>query len=605
MFQFAEEEDQVEDDSFEEEVMKLSRTKNADRRWKATMPNIYGMSVPDFRAQPQKYVPDDCETPYDFFCLFVDNEFVDKITASSKLYAGKKNRPGEAAKITHDSMRCSHAIMFLTGYLTPASCRMYWELREDTMNPLVRKAMPRDDFIQVVANTHFVDTEEPDPKDRFWKVRPLFTEVNSKSKQYITQTENVSIDEGMVKYFGPHPLKQFIRGKPTRYGYKIWILATNDGRLLHCQPYGGASTAIKQYGLGQGPDVVLGLSEQFGLVQGTRVFVDNLFTSMDLLEHMGDRGLGVTGTVRLNRLHGIPLPPKKEAQKMNRGEYQATYTQDMAVIVWKDSVPVYMCSNCTDILPECQCRRYSSKEGKYVNVTQPCIIDTYNKNMGGVDVLDASVKCYAITTRVRKWYFCLYTWFLNVSMVQAWRTYQEQMKIRSRLQIEKEAQEKQDREDQEERDKVDQERRDQERRDQGDQERRPGQSQSRMREEKKKAEKRAAAVKRKREEEHQAAKLRRVEEKKKEEISLLEFTRQVVELMLVKHGKGSEISTTARLSSASQEVIRFDNIGHLIILSDPIVSGVCQHCKGRARYRCKKCSVALHPQCFHDYHVNS
>ena len=93
MFQFAEEEDQVEDDSFEEEVMKLSRTKNADRRWKATMPNIYGMSVPDFVTQPQKSVPDDCETPYDFFCLFVDNEFVDKITASSKLYAGKKNRP--------------------------------------------------------------------------------------------------------------------------------------------------------------------------------------------------------------------------------------------------------------------------------------------------------------------------------------------------------------------------------------------------------------------------------------------------------------------------------------------------------------------------------
>ena len=59
-----------------------------------------------------------------------------------------------------------------------------------------------------------------------------------------------------------------------------------------------------------------------------------------------------------------------------------------------------------------------------------------------------------------------------------------QIKIRSRLQIEKEAQEKQDREDQEERDKADQERRDQERRDQerrdqGDQERRPGQGQAR------------------------------------------------------------------------------------------------------------------------------
>ena len=73
------------------------------------------------------------------------------------------------------------------------------------------------------------------------------------------------------------------------------------------------------------------------------MFVDNLFTSLDLLEHMGDKGLGVTGTMRVNRLHGIPLPTKKEAQKMARGEYKAVYTQDMCVLVWKDSVPVFMC----------------------------------------------------------------------------------------------------------------------------------------------------------------------------------------------------------------------------------------------------------------------
>ena len=78
---------------------------------------------------------------------------------------------------------------------------------------------------------------------------------------------------------------------------------------------------------------------------------------------MGDKGLGVTGTMRVNRLHGIPLPTKKEVQKMARGEYKAVNTQDMCVLVWKDSVPVYMCSNSTTIVPLCQCRRFSSKEG--------------------------------------------------------------------------------------------------------------------------------------------------------------------------------------------------------------------------------------------------
>jgi hypothetical protein len=37
--------------------------------------------------------------------------------------------------------------------------------------------------------------------------------------------------------------------------------------------------------------------------------------------------------------------------------------------------------------------------------------------------LDNRVKTYAITTRVRKWYWAIYTWFLGVSMVQAWRLF--------------------------------------------------------------------------------------------------------------------------------------------------------------------------------------
>ena len=48
-------------------------------------------------------------------------------------------------------------------------------------------------------------------------------------------------------------------------------MATAQGELLACQPYGGSSTHIKDYGLGQGPNVVLGLVEQYGLQPGCKV----------------------------------------------------------------------------------------------------------------------------------------------------------------------------------------------------------------------------------------------------------------------------------------------------------------------------------------------
>jgi hypothetical protein len=54
------------------------RTKNQDRRWKSTQPNIFGMNVLDFQQQPLKDVPEICHTPYDFFKLFVDDQFADK-----------------------------------------------------------------------------------------------------------------------------------------------------------------------------------------------------------------------------------------------------------------------------------------------------------------------------------------------------------------------------------------------------------------------------------------------------------------------------------------------------------------------------------------------
>jgi hypothetical protein len=229
------------------------------------------MSVPDFQQQPLKDVPETCHTPYDFFKLFVDDLFVDKTVEASQLYAVRKNNTHLKPKLTHNNIRLTHAIMYMTGYLTPSNRRMYWEKREDTMNVMVKKAMSEVSFSNIIANTSFIMRTEPDPNDRYWKVRPLFDQLNSTAKKWVRHPEKVSIDEGMVKYFGPHPLKQFMRGKPHRFGYKVWILASSTGELLACQPYGGSTTNIRDYGLGQGPNVVLGLCEQYGLLPGSKV----------------------------------------------------------------------------------------------------------------------------------------------------------------------------------------------------------------------------------------------------------------------------------------------------------------------------------------------
>jgi len=55
----------------------------------------------------------------------------------------------------------------------------------------------------------------------------------------------------MVPYYGRHSSKQFIRGKPIRFGFKMWCLNRRLRYLIQCDPYQGASRAFNaDIGLG-------------------------------------------------------------------------------------------------------------------------------------------------------------------------------------------------------------------------------------------------------------------------------------------------------------------------------------------------------------------
>ena len=75
------------------------------------------------------------------------------------------------------------------------------------------------------------------------------------------------------------------------------------------------------------------LVENANLVPGSKVYCDNLFTSLDLLNHMSAKGVGVIGTTRQNRLNNIPLPKKKDVAKKERGYLHACYEREDKIIL--------------------------------------------------------------------------------------------------------------------------------------------------------------------------------------------------------------------------------------------------------------------------------
>ena len=118
--------------------------------------------------------------------------------------------------------------------------------------------------------------------DKRAKLRPLFDVVNKNLIQFGAFAEHLSIDEQMVPYFGRHSCKTFIRGKPIRFGYKNWVLCSDDGYPFEVNPY--QRKAERNEGP-LGPSIVKNLLD---IVTDDRIHVyfDNFFTSVPLLEEL-------------------------------------------------------------------------------------------------------------------------------------------------------------------------------------------------------------------------------------------------------------------------------------------------------------------------------
>ena len=70
-------------------------------------------------------------------------------------------------------------------------------------------------FEGILSCLHYADNGQSD-NDKYYKVRPIFKNINKQAAKYSSLINYFSVDESMIPYFGRHNTKQFIRGKPIR-----------------------------------------------------------------------------------------------------------------------------------------------------------------------------------------------------------------------------------------------------------------------------------------------------------------------------------------------------------------------------------------------------
>jgi hypothetical protein len=365
-----------------------------------------------------------CKSEYEIWCEVFDDNIINLIMKETLLYA-HRDKTHMDFNLTEEELLKFLGIILFSGYHSVPNEKHYWSNSPDLGVDLIRQTMSRDRFWQIKGFLHLADNHSLEEGNKMAKISQLYELLNQSLQRVGVFHSDISIDESMVPYFGRHSSKMYIKGKPIRFGYKIWTLAGSDGYPYMNELYSGkrqnTSTSSPL-----GPNVVsrlLKVVEAHSDPTSHHVYFDNFFTSYQLLNDLRKIHFKATGTIRTNRTNGAAklLETDKELSKRGRGAFDYRCDGNVFVTKWHDNSIVHLASNCFTHEPLQSTKRRVKKD--LLKVSQPFLIRKYNEGMGGVDLLDRLLGAYRPTILGKKWWWPLFVNAVNMSVVAAWRLY--------------------------------------------------------------------------------------------------------------------------------------------------------------------------------------
>ena len=100
----------------------------------------------------------------------------------------------------------------ISGYHTLPGEKNYWSIKPSLRDPIFSQVMSRSRFQEIKRYFHLADNQNL-TESRTAKVDPIYDEI--------IFNKLLSIDESMVPYRGHFSIKQYIRNKSIRFGYKF------------------------------------------------------------------------------------------------------------------------------------------------------------------------------------------------------------------------------------------------------------------------------------------------------------------------------------------------------------------------------------------------
>ena len=261
-----------------------------------------------------------------------------------------------------------------------------------------------------VVNNSCAEEKKEYASDKLYKVSNFLELLKHNFQAYFDLGKKLTIDEMRIKFKGRSSLKQYIKQKPIKRSYKVWVLTDIlTGYVYNFEIYSGKSEE-RQTGLGE--HVVHSLTRELSM-KFHHVYFDNFFTSPFLAEKLLNNGIYCTGTLKTNR-KGIPADLIR-SMKMNRGDAKYLAIDSISIVKWMDRRPVLMMFNFTDPRIMTNMNR-KLKNGEVIQLRCPVMIQEYNLGKLGVDRVDQRIQYYAVDRKSRRNWLRIFFHFLNVAL---------------------------------------------------------------------------------------------------------------------------------------------------------------------------------------------
>lgn len=309
--------------------------------------------------------------------------------------------------------------------------RDYWNLKDRLQRtPGFGEVMSRDKFFVCLSFLHFADNNTAkargDPGyNPIHKIEPVLKILNEAFAHFYVCREFVSVDESLIGVKNRTNLMQYLPNKKHhRWGIKLWVLCESlTGYIREVVIYTGKQNT-RNSKLGQAYDVVMTLMQTI-LNKGYTVVVDNFFTSVRLAKDLLKKGTNLVGTLRKNRKE---IPKEMKDLKLQPGQSRSWRTGELLSVAFKEKKsqkkPVLLLST-----RNTACNITVTRASKKTAVV-PEVVDTYNHNMGGVDLADQKVYQYQDERRSYKWYKKVFQNLLHRVCLNAYILYTETLEQR-------------------------------------------------------------------------------------------------------------------------------------------------------------------------------